>query len=384
MNSEPESGDSGGMGRIPTLKTGYSHSHPKPLSGAAYSAVELMPGDQRVLMLDQRLLPRLERYEWLHSAGEVAQAIRTMMVRGAPAIGIAAGYGLALASSEASGDAASFAAAMRAASELLLATRPTAKNLAWAIERVMARLPEIEGRAPEERRARVAALAREIHTSEVAACRRIGELGSAFAKYGGTVLTHCNAGALATGGYGTALGVIRALHASSERVRVLAAETRPLLQGARLTAWELQKDLIPVEIVTDSMVGALMAGKAIDWVIVGADRIAKNGDVANKIGTYGIACLAKLHDVPFVVVAPMSTVDFECPSGESIPIERRSEREVLFLSTAQGDVEVAPEGARARNPSFDVTPAHLITAIVTERGVASPVTEASLGALRTI
>jgi methylthioribose-1-phosphate isomerase len=384
MNSELESGDSGGLGRIPTLKTGYSHSHPKPLSGAAYSAVELMPGDQRVLMLDQRLLPRLERYEWLHSAGEVAQAIRTMMVRGAPAIGIAAAYGLALASSEASGDAASFAAAMKAASALLLSTRPTAKNLAWALERVMALVPEIEGLAPEDRRARVAALAREIHKSEVAACRRIGELGSALLKDGGTVLTHCNAGALATGGYGTALGVIRALHASSKRVRVLAAETRPLLQGARLTAWELQKDLIPVEIVTDSMVGALMAEKAVDWVVVGADRIAKNGDVANKIGTYGVACLAKMHDVPFVVAAPMSTVDFECPSGESIPIERRSEREVLFLSTAQGDVEVAPEGARARNPSFDVTPAHLITAIVTERGVASPVTEASLGLLRTI
>jgi methylthioribose-1-phosphate isomerase len=384
MNSELESGDSGGMGRIPTLKTGYSHSHPKPLSGAAYSAVELMPGDQRVLMLDQRLLPRLERYEWLHSAGEVAQAIRSMMVRGAPAIGIAAAYGLALASSEASGDAASFAAAMKAASALLLSTRPTAKNLAWALERVMALVPEIEGLTPDDRRARVAALAREIHKSEIAACRRIGELGSALLKDGGTVLTHCNAGALATGGYGTALGVIRSLHASSKRVRVLAAETRPLLQGARLTAWELQKDLIPVEIVTDSMVGALMAEKAVDWVVVGADRIAKNGDVANKIGTYGVACLAKMHDVPFVVAAPMSTVDFECPSGDSIPIERRSEREVLFLSTAQGDVEIAPEGARARNPSFDVTPAHLITAIVTERGVASPVTEASLGLLRTI
>jgi methylthioribose-1-phosphate isomerase len=248
----------------------------------------------------------------------------------------------------------------------------------------MALVPEIEGLTPDDRRARVAALAREIHKSEIAACRRIGELGSALLKDGGTVLTHCNAGALATGGYGTALGVIRSLHASSKRVRVLAAETRPLLQGARLTAWELQKDLIPVEIVTDSMVGALMAEKAVDWVVVGADRIAKNGDVANKIGTYGVACLAKMHDVPFVVAAPMSTVDFECPSGDSIPIERRSEREVLFLSTAQGDVEIAPEGARARNPSFDVTPAHLITAIVTERGVASPVTEASLGLLRTI
>jgi methylthioribose-1-phosphate isomerase len=376
--------DSSGSGGVPTLKTGRAHSHPEPLSGAGYSAVELMPGDKRVLMLDQRLLPRLERYEMLETAAEVADAIRTMKVRGAPAIGIAAAYGLVLAAAEERGDKASFTLAMKTASELLLATRPTAKNLAWALERVMALVPDIADRTPEDRRARAAALAREIHRAEVAACQRIGELGAALVKDGMTVLTHCNAGALATGGYGTALGVVRTAHASKKKVRVLAGETRPLLQGARLTAWELQRDLIPVEIVTDSMVGALMSKKAIDLVVVGADRIAKNGDVANKIGTYGVACLAKMHDVPFVVAAPMSTLDFECARGEKIPIEQRNEREVLYISTAQGDVPVAPEGARARNPSFDVTPARLITAVVTECGVASPVTEESLLALRTI
>jgi methylthioribose-1-phosphate isomerase len=351
------------------------------LSGAAYSAVELMPGDRNVLLLDQRLLPRLERYEMLQTVAQMADAIRTMMVRGAPAIGIAAGYGLALAAGEATGGPHAFTEAMDRARDLLFSTRPTAKNLGWALERVMSTVPAIADRTPEERRSRVAAVAREVHRGEVAACRRIGELGAAFVTDGMTVLTHCNAGALATGGYGTALGVIRAVHASSKRVRVLASETRPLLQGARLTAWELQKDLVPVEIVTDSMVGALMAQRAIDLVVVGADRIARNGDVANKIGTYGVACLAKSHDVPFVVAAPMSTVDFECAAGEKIPIEQRSEREVLVLPTAEGDVPIAPEGARARNPAFDVTPARLVTAIVTERGAASPVTESTLRAL---
>jgi methylthioribose-1-phosphate isomerase len=380
MTLRPENGNPS-SGRIPTLRTGRSHAHPNPLSGAAYSAVELMPGDQRVLMLDQRLLPGLERYEMLESVAEMADAIRTMRVRGAPAIGVAAAYGLVLAAGAASGDAASFDDAMRRAGQLLLETRPTAKNLAWAIERVMAKIPGMADAEPLDRRARVAALAREIHRDEVAACRRIGQLGAEFVKDGATVLTHCNAGALATGGYGTALGVIRAAHASTKRVRVLAGETRPLLQGARLTAWELQKDLVPVEIVTDSMVGALMAAKAIDLVVVGADRVAENGDVANKIGTYSIACLAKMHDVPFVVAAPMSTIDRECARGEQIPIEQRSEREVMCIATTEGDVRVAPEGARARNPAFDVTPARLVTAIVTERGVASPVTLATLEAL---
>jgi methylthioribose-1-phosphate isomerase len=366
----------------PTLKTGRSHPHPEPVSGASYSAVELMPGDHHVALLDQRLLPRVERYLMLASVAQVAEAIRSMMVRGAPAIGVAAGYGMALAALAETGDGATFEASMQAAGDLLCSTRPTAKNLAWAVGRVMAGVPGIAVLAPGERVRRVATLARELHASEVAACRRIGELGAREVKDGMTVLTHCNAGALATGGYGTALGVIRAAHAAGKRMKVLADETRPLLQGARLTAWELMKDGIPVEIVTDGMVGALMAGKAVDLVVVGADRIAKNGDVANKIGTYGVACLAKMHDVPFVVAAPMSTIDFDCARGENIPIEQRSEAEVTHFPAAEGDVPVAPEGARARNPAFDVTPARLVHAIYTERGAATPVTEATLGALQ--
>jgi methylthioribose-1-phosphate isomerase len=250
------------------------------------------------------------------------------------------------------------------------------------VDRVMAEVPTLAALAPAERARRAAELARALHKGEVAACVRIGELGADALRDGMTVLTHCNAGALATGGYGTALGVVRAAWAAGRKVRVLADETRPLLQGARLTAWELAKDGIPVEIVTDSMVGALMAQKAVDVVVVGADRIARNGDVANKIGTYGVACLAKMHDVPFLVAAPMSTVDFDCARGEDIPIEQRSELEVTHFPTAEGDVPVAPEGARARNPAFDVTPARLVKAIYTERGAASPVNEVTLGALR--
>jgi methylthioribose-1-phosphate isomerase len=371
-----------GFGSVPTLKTGRAHPHPEPLSGAAYSAVELMPGDQRVAMLDQRLLPRVERYEMLQHVGEVADAIRTMMVRGAPAIGVAAAYGLVLAAGDATGDPASFTEAMGRAAELLRATRPTAKNLAWALDRVLSEVPRIARGAHAERRLAVAQLARQIHKSEVEACRRIGELGASFVKNGATVLTHCNAGALATAGYGTALGIVRAAHLEGKRVRVLADETRPLLQGARLTAWELMKDIIPVEILTDSMAGALMAKRVIDLVVVGADRIARNGDVANKIGTYTVACLAKLHEIPFVVAAPMSTVDFECEHGDKIPIEERSEGEVLSLATPAGEVAVAPEGARAKNPAFDVTPARLVTAIVTERGVVSPVNEETLKKVR--
>jgi methylthioribose-1-phosphate isomerase len=366
----------------PTLKTGRSHPHPEPVSGASYSAVELMPGDHHVALLDQRLLPRVERYLMLSSVAQVAEAIRSMMVRGAPAIGVAAGYGMALAALAETGDAGAFEAAMQAAGDLLCSTRPTAKNLAWAVGRVTAEVAGVAGLAPGERVRRVATLARELHASEVAACRRIGELGAREVKDGMTVLTHCNAGALATGGYGTALGVIRAAHAAGKKMKVLADETRPLLQGARLTAWELMKDGIPVEVVTDGMVGALMAGKGVDLVVVGADRIARNGDVANKIGTYGVACLAKMHGVPFVVAAPMSTVDFDCARGEDIPIEQRSEAEVTHFPSAAGDVAVAPEGARARNPAFDVTPARLVHAIYTERGAATPVTEATLGALR--
>ncbi len=366
----------------PTLKTGRAHPHPEPLSGAPYSAVELMPGERHVAMLDQRLLPRVERYEMLSSAAQVAEAIRTMMVRGAPAIGVAAAYGLALAAGAETGDKDAFVKAMHAAGELFCSTRPTAKNLAWAVYRVLGGVPPVAALPPHQRATAIAKAARALHEGEVAACKKIGEVGAPALRDGMTVLTHCNAGALATGGYGTALGVIRAAYAAGKKVRVLASETRPLLQGARLTAWELHKDGIPVEIVTDSMVASLMAKRSIDLCIVGADRIAKNGDVANKIGTYGVACLARAHDVPMLVAAPMSTVDFECASGDEIPIEQRSENEVTHVQTPEGEIAIAPEGVRARNPAFDVTPAHLVTAILTERGKASPVSTETLGALR--
>ncbi len=341
--------------------------HPDPLSGASYSTVELLPGDREVVMLDQRALPREERYLSMHRVEEIAEAIERLVVRGAPAIGIAAAYGVVLAAVEGR-DAVE-------AEERLRRTRPTAVNLAWALDR-MARA-DAEGLRGAARVERLAAEARAIHREDVAACRAMGAVGAARIPDGATVLTHCNAGALATGGYGTALGVIRAARESGKHVRVIACETRPVLQGARLTAWELARDGFDVTLATDSMVASLMRAKRVDAAVVGADRIARSGDVANKIGTYGVACLAQAHDVPFYVAAPWSTVDLACPNGDAIPIERRSEREVLFL----GETRVAPEGVRAENPAFDVTPARLVRALFTERGEASPPGEASLASL---
>ena len=364
-------------GGVPTLKTGHAHPHPEPLSGARYSAVELMPGNQRVLMLDQRRLPLVEAYETFPRAEEIAEAIRSMVVRGAPAIGIAAAYGLALAASGAKGDGRSYVDAMHRADGVLRASRPTAVNLAWALERIGKVALAAATEEPLVRADRVAEAARQLHREDVAACRALGVLGAARISDGATILTHCNAGALATGGYGTALGVIRAAHDAGKKVRVLATETRPLLQGARLTAWELARDGIPVEVITDSMVAHFMGRRAIDVVIVGADRIARNGDTANKIGTYGIACIAAAHGVPMYVAAPWSTVDMACDTGEQIPIEERSEREV----THPFDTAIVPEAVRARNPAFDVTPARLLAGIVTERGIAAPPGEAQLAAL---
>ncbi len=364
-------------GGVPTLKTGHAHPHPEPVSGARYSAVELMPGNQRVLMLDQRRLPLVEAYETYTRAEEVAEAIRSMVVRGAPAIGIAAAYGLVVAASAAKGDGASYVEAMHRADAVLRAARPTAVNLAWALERIGKEALAVAAELPLERADRVAEAARKLHREDVAACRAIGALGAARIPDGATILTHCNAGALATGGYGTALGVIRAAHEAGKKVRVLATETRPLFQGARLTAWELARDGIPVEVITDSMVAHFMGRREIHVVVVGADRIARNGDTANKIGTYGIACIAAAHGVPMYVAAPWSTVDLACPSGEQIPIEERSEREV----THPEGTAIVPEAVRARNPAFDVTPARLLAGIVTERGIASPVDEAHLAAL---
>lgn len=362
------------------------HPHPRPLSGTDYSAVELSPANDRVWMLEQRLLPRAERYVEMTRVEEVAEGIRAMVVRGAPAIGISAAYGVVLAANGTT-DEGDFLLAMQRADALLRATRPTAVNLAWALDRMGRLARSLAGEARSARIEKLAAEARAIHAEDVAACRAMGAIGAKDVPEGATILTHCNAGALATGGYGTALGVIRAAHEAGKRVRVLAGETRPYLQGMRLTAWELHRDGIPVEIVPDSSVAHLLSKGAIDFIVVGADRIARTGDVANKIGTYGIACLAHLHDVPFHVAAPWSTVDLACRSGATIPIEERSSREVTHLRVPDGElgeVAIGPEGVGARHPAFDVTPARYIRAIYTERGAASPPLESTLAALASL
>lgn len=295
-------------------------------------------------LLDQRLLPREETWIACRTASEVADAIRTMVVRGAPAIGCAAAFGMAMAAQQ--GDD------LARAAEELKAARPTAVNLAWAVDRV--------SRSNDFVRE-----AEAIHVEDLESCKRIGRYGAELLGSSSTVLTHCNAGALATAGYGTALGVIRAAIESGKRVAVFADETRPYLQGARLTAWELQQDGIDVTLITDNMSGHFFQQGTFDAVVVGADRIAANGDAANKIGTYTVAVLAHAHGVPFYVAAPISTIDIACPSGAQIPIEERSAREVTDIFGAQ----VAPDGVAVRHPAFDVTPARLITAIITDRGV---------------
>lgn len=372
---------SAGSGSIPTLRTGRAHPHPEPLSQSAFSAVELMPGDRNVVILDQRRLPSVERYEFCSRPEQVADAIATLTVRGAPAIGIAAAYGMVLAAGSAPAPKEAFLEAMQVADGLFRRTRPTAVNLAWSLERMRSVVARVAGEAPLMRCAELAAEARAIHREDVAACRAMGALGAQHIVDGSTILTHCNAGALATGGYGTALGVVRAAREAGKSVRVIAGETRPLLQGARLTTWELKKDGIEVSVVTDSMVASLMARGLIHHVIVGADRVARNGDVANKIGTYGVACLAHAHGIPFDVAAPWSTVDLACPSGEEIPIEQRAEREVTKFAFGDGESAIVPDGIPAKNPAFDVTPARLIRALHTERGTVSPLSEEALCAI---
>jgi methylthioribose-1-phosphate isomerase len=363
---------------VPTLRTGQAHPHPQPIGGGAYSAVELMPG-YRVVLLDQRKLPTIERYEYFTRADEVAQAIRDMVVRGAPAIGITAAYGMVSAALAARGDAPEFLEAMRTAANVLAGARPTAVNLVWAVERMLKHAETVAGLTFMPRTEKMAEEARAIHRGEVAACRAIGALGAELVPDGATILTHCNAGALATGGYGTALGVIRAAREAGKKVRVIACETRPYLQGARLTAWELAKDQIHVEVIADSMAAHFMARKEVSLVVVGADRIAQSGDVANKIGTYALACIAHAHGVPFYVAAPWSTVDLACPSGDRIPLEERSEEELSRFSLYDGSsVQLVPDGVRVRNPAFDVTPARLISAIITERGLVKPVSAENL------
>jgi methylthioribose-1-phosphate isomerase len=333
-----------------------------------------MPGDAVVVMLDQRALPAVERYESFSRFEEVADAIGKLVVRGAPAIGISAAYALVLAAARAPGPAGAFAEWMGTAAGALRRTRPTAVNLAWALDRMGRVVAEVKVLSHTDRVGRLAAEARAIHREDVAGCVAMGHVGAARVPDGATLLTHCNAGALATGGYGTALGVARAARASGKKVRIVACETRPVLQGARLTAWELAQDGFDVTLVTDSMVAQLMRRGGVDLVVVGADRIARSGDVANKIGTYGVACLAAAHGVPFYVAAPWSTIDLECADGDAIPIEQRSEDEVLTFAGSR----VAPEGVSAHNPAFDVTPARLVRAIFTERGEVSPPSERAL------
>ncbi len=307
-------------------------------------------------LLDQRLLPERKIYVTCRSAGDVAQAIRDMVVRGAPAIGCAAAFGLALEAKR-GGDLA-------AAQTTLAASRPTAVNLFWALERMHGV-------------ANATAEAIAIFEEDLAACRRMGELGAALVPDGSRIMTHCNAGALATAGHGTALGVIRSARDAGKKVSVLVNETRPYLQGARLTAWELIEENIPATLITDNMAGHLISRGEVDLVIVGADRIAANGDTANKIGTYTLAVLAQRHAVPFYVAAPVSTFDASIADGSAIPIEERPAGEVLGYRGTRW----APEGVRVRNPAFDVTPAGLITAIVTERGVLQRPDRAGVAAL---
>jgi methylthioribose-1-phosphate isomerase len=322
--------------------------------------------EKGVVMLDQRLLPEREVYLVCESALEVAQAIEALAVRGAPAIGCAAAFGVARGAwTSPARDAGALAADVEAAIQRLAATRPTAVNLFWALERMRARLAAGRAGSADALRAALLAEAEAILAEDVAACHALGRAGAALVPDGARILTHCNAGALATGGYGTALGVVRAAVEAGRRVSVLADETRPFLQGARLTAWELARDGIPVTVVTDGMPAHLMRRGEVDLVIVGADRVAANGDVANKIGTYGLALLAKAHGVPFYVAAPCSTVDLATPDGEAIPIEERGRDEVARIAGHA----VVPDGVPVRHPAFDVTPAALVTALVTERGV---------------
>src|SRR5215203_1248710 len=323
-----------------------------------------------VRMLDQRLLPSEETYLLLRSYDEVAEAIKKMVIRGAPAIGVAAAMGIALGASQSVGTSvADLNDDLQYICEVMGKTRPTAVNLFWAIERMRATFERNKHLDVDEVKRILVAEALAIFEEDITANRAIGKHGEPLIPDGATVLTHCNAGALATAGdYGTALGVIRGARDAGKRVAVIADETRPYLQGLRLTAWELAKDDIPVTVITDNMAGHVMKSGKVDAVVVGADRIAANGDAANKIGTYMVAVLARENNIPFYVAAPISSLDLSLSSGEQIPIEERDAREVTHL----GDYQVGPDGVAVHNPAFDITPNHLITAIITDRGVVRP------------
>jgi methylthioribose-1-phosphate isomerase len=321
---------------------------------------------EAVVMIDQRLLPGEERYLRCESSSAVAAAIRDMAIRGAPAIGVAAAMGLALGVRRSGNSGAELREEFEAMAAELAATRPTAVNLFWAIERMRRRFQALVPAGESAVRDGLLEEARKIHAEDLAACHRMGDLGAELLPEHARVLTHCNAGALATAGYGTALGVIRSAARRGGIDAVFADETRPYLQGARLTAWELLKDGIPTTLIADSMSGHMMATGQVNAVVVGSDRIAANGDVANKIGTYSVAVLAHAHGIPFFVAAPVSTIDLETPTGADIPIEERAADEI----THHGGRRLAPEGVSVRNPAFDVTPHRYVTAIVCERGVA--------------
>jgi methylthioribose-1-phosphate isomerase len=336
--------------------------------------------EQMIVMVDQRKLPGQEVYVQCKTPQAVAKAITTMVIRGAPAIGVAAAMGIAMGMRQSkSTGTRQFTVEFNQLCDLMAGTRPTAVNLFWAIDR-MKRVFGEAARAGESVDGLKSLLEREanaIHDEDVESCRAMGQHGATVVPDQARILTHCNAGALATAGYGTALGVIRAAAAQGKVAAVFADETRPFLQGARLTAWELVRDGIPTTVITESMAGPLMRQSGLDFVVVGADRIAANGDVANKIGTYTVATMARAHGVPFYVAAPLSTIDLSTPDGSRIPIEQRNAREMTHLGTMQ----LTPVGATVWNPAFDVTPHELVTGIITERGIARAPYSESLPAL---
>ncbi len=343
-------------------------SSPAVLTQNTIETIEWTPAG--VVMIDQTRLPQEVAFVTCRNYVEVADAIRNMIIRGAPAIGVAAAMGVALGALQSE----DLQRDMPTICDTLAKTRPTAVNLFWAIERMKQVYAEVQDSSPEAIRSRLVTEARNIREEDLAINEQIGQHGAPLVPDGKTVLTHCNAGALATAGFGTALGVVRAAVRGGKKIDVFADETRPFLQGARLTAWELQRDGIQTTLITDNMAGHFLKSGRIGCVVVGADRIAANGDVANKVGTYGLAVLAKENSVPFYVAAPISTLDLALASGDFIPIEERAGREVTHI---QG-VQIAPEGIAVANPAFDVTPNRYVSAIITERGVARAPYEESL------
>jgi len=320
----------------------------------------------RLEMIDQRVLPAEFQYLTYHGAADTAEGIRSMVVRGAPAIGCAAAYGVAMEAERLrSLEPPAFASALNHAIEILAASRPTAVNLFWALKRMRVKWDSLKANSPGEIADVLLEEAHEILAEDIRINRKMGAFGAELLADGARVLTHCNAGALATAGHGTALGVIRSAVEAGKRVSVIADETRPFLQGARLTAWEMVQENIPVTLITDNMAGFMMSQGEVDAVVVGTDRVAANGDVANKIGTYMVAVLARRHNIPFYVACPLSTIDMSIADGRGIPIEERDASEVTGFREAQW----AAQGVKVRNPAFDVTPAELVTALITEKGL---------------